>query len=100
MRALLVGSSLALAASAAAYAQDDEAYVRYLAGECLGCHVVGAEPQGIPVIDGLPAEVFVDLFNAYRTREREHVLMNTIADRYDDGEVEALAAYFERLGQD
>jgi cytochrome c len=97
MRRFVPFLSLAAALIAGA-AQADIERVRHLASECVSCHIPAGEPQGIPTIVGLTTEVFVAAFNQYRTGDRRHALMNTIASRYDDEEVKALAAYFSELG--
>jgi cytochrome c len=96
MRLLLL--PLAVAASAGA-AQADPDFARHLASECVTCHIPTGAADGIPTIVGLPEDVFIGAFDQYRTGERDHALMNTIASRYEDDEVEALAAYFANLGR-
>lgn len=74
----------------------DLAYGEYLAGECVTCHLVGAE-AGIPPINALPAPYFVEALREYRDGERDHDLMHTVARSLGDKEMAALAAYFEQL---
>jgi cytochrome c len=48
----------------------------------------------IPSIRGLTPNVFIGGMAAYRSGEREHQVMNTLAARLGDEEIAALAAYF------
>ena len=76
----------------------DVAYGEYLAGECVTCHQRSGKTSGIPSIVGWPRESFVAVLNSYRVKERDNAVMQTIAGRLKEDEVEALAAYFEALG--
>ena len=76
----------------------DVAFGEYLAGECVTCHQRSGKTNGIPSIVGWPRESFVAVLNSYRVKERDNVVMQTIAARLKEDEVEALAAYFETLG--
>ena len=86
-----------LAAAPAARAGDVE-FGAFLAGECVTCHQASGAFDGIPPIVGWPEETFVAIMDAYRTKERDSDVMQTIASRYDDEEIAALAAYFATLG--
>lgn len=71
----------------------DVAYGRFLSSECTSCHI-GEGGEDIPSIRGLPPPVFIGGLTAYRSGEREHQVMNTLAGRLGDEEIAALAAYF------
>jgi len=90
--ATLLGGSPSSACAA------DIAFGEYLAGECVTCHQRSGKTNGIPSIVGWPRESFVAVLNSYRVKERDNVVMQTIAARLKEDEVEALAAYFESLG--
>jgi cytochrome c len=90
--------ALYLLAAAPAAAAADVEYGRYLASECVTCHQASGGDQGIPSIVGWPQSNFVAAFDAYRSGERDHAVMRTIAGRYSDEETAALAAYFATLG--
>lgn len=94
--------ALALASAAAAETVSepvgDSEYGAYLAGECATCHQESGEYDGIPPIVGWPKDVFVAVMRDYREGERENPVMRTIAGRYDDEALRALAAYFASLG--
>jgi cytochrome c553 len=88
---LLLGMVLALAQT-----KGDRALGEYLSGECLACHQLSGKSVGaIPPIVGVDAESFTLLMNAYRKKERENQVMQTIAAKFSDEEIAALAAYFE-----
>lgn len=71
----------------------DVAYGQFLSSECTACHI-GAGGDGIPSIQGLTPAVFVMGLTAYRSGERQHQVMNTLAARLGDEEIAALAAFF------
>jgi cytochrome c len=73
--------------------EGDVPYGQYLSSECTSCHI-GEGGDGIPSIRGLPPEIFIVALDAYRTGERHHQVMNTLASRLGDEEIAALAAYF------
>lgn len=98
--ALLLATPLVAAAIApsAAHAGPDVAFGEYLSNECVTCHQRSGNFNGIPSITGWPQETFVSALNAYRWRERNNPIMQTIADQLSDEDMAALAAYFESLG--
>jgi cytochrome c553 len=95
---LVAGSFLNLAlGSAVARASGDRAFGEYLSGECVTCHQVSGQYDGIPPIVGWPESGFIDVMNEYRSKRRSNPVMQTIAGRLSDDEVAALAAYFGSL---
>ena len=100
----LVQGGLALSGGSAAAqgngdrVRGDKALGEYLSGECVTCHQLSGKAVGaIPPIIGVDAESFTALMNAYRRKERENPVMQTIAVKFSDGEIAALAAYFEAI---
>ena len=77
--------------------QGDVAYGEYLSSECLTCHLIDGDNEGIPGIIGWPAEDFVIAMHAYKRKLRPHPVMQMMAGRLADEEIAALAAYFEGL---
>jgi cytochrome c553 len=69
---------------------------RYLATECMTCHRSAAASGGIPNIYGMAEVRFTDLVKAYRDKRLSNAVMQTIAGRLKDEEIEALAAFFAR----
>jgi cytochrome c553 len=92
-------AALFLAAGDGARGQGDPAFGQYLSSECVTCHQITGQHQGIPPIVGWPAAVFIDIMNEYRTKKRSNPIMQTIAGRLSAEEIAALAAYFGSLPQ-
>lgn len=79
-------------------AAADRALGEYLAGECAACHRSdGRQQGGIPAITGLPADAFVALMDAYKTKRRENAVMQAIAGRLTADDIAALAAFYASL---
>jgi cytochrome c553 len=100
------GLSLAVLASAmagpAAASSDvrkgDRELGEYLAAECVTCHQITGQVTGaVPDIVAWPDDQFVAVLKSYRSKDRENVVMQTLAARLSDEEIEALAAYFGSL---
>lgn len=93
-----LGDAGGIALAGRAHAAGDRALGEYLAAECATCHQASGRQQGsIPAIVGHPAEQFVALMGAYKDRQRDNQVMQTIAGRLSREEIEALAAYYESL---
>ncbi len=75
----------------------DPEYGEYLSSECTTCHQSDGSDKGIPAITRWPTEDFVVAMHAYKTKVRQHPVMQLMAGRLDDHEIAALAAYFETL---
>ena len=78
-------------------AKADVEYGEYLSGECVTCHRSTGAAEGIPAINGIDAEIFVSIINAYRSKELENKVMQMMAGRLDDEQIISLAAYFSSL---
>jgi cytochrome c len=86
---------LPLSLGAASAAPDIE-LGRYLSSECMTCHRGGTAKSAIPNIYGLEEKSFVEVIKAYREKRLNNAVMQNIAGRLKDEEIEALAAYFAR----
>ena len=75
----------------------DSGYGEYLSGECVTCHQKNGSDQGIPSITGLDAEAFSSIMLAYRNKELDNNVMQTVASRLDDEQIASLAVYFASL---
>lgn len=68
---------------------------QYLSAECVTCHrATGQAAQGIPRIAGWPEDQFVAVMNAYKAKQRDNPVMQTIAERLSGEDIAALAAFF------
>ena len=85
---------LAAAAAGPAAAEPDVELGRYLSAECATCHRAATATGTIPNIHGVAAQTLVDAIKAYRDRTRANPVMQNVAGRLKDDEIEALAAYF------
>lgn len=96
--ALAAAGALVSSAARAESLAGDAEYGAFLAGECVTCHQESGDFDGIPPIVGWPLESFVAAMRAYQDGVRANPVMRTIAARYDEEELAALAAYFASLG--
>ncbi len=69
---------------------------RYLATECMTCHRGATATSAIPNIFGIAEETFTRVMNAYRAKQLPNPVMQNIAGRLKDDEIEALAVFFAR----
>jgi cytochrome c len=91
--AFLLAGSVFNAASA-----GDRELGQYLSAECVACHQVsGTAAGGVPSITGWPEAQFVAVMTAYKNKERDNPVMQTIAGRLAADDIAALAAYFGGL---
>ncbi len=75
----------------------DVAFGQYLSSECVTCHRADGQDVGIPSIVGWPADQFVSVLKSYRNKERANPIMQSVAGRLSDDEMQALAAYYAAL---
>jgi cytochrome c553 len=96
-----VGFACALLAASGglAWGEGDKALGQYLSSECVTCHQLSGQYQGIPPIVGWPVQPFIDAMNEYRLKKRPNPIMQTIAGRLSAEDIAALAAYFGSLPQ-
>ena len=79
--------------SSQAFAADVE-LGRYLAAECMTCHGDSKADSTIPDIFGKPERLVDERLKAYRDKHLPNEVMQTIASRLKDDEIDALADYF------
>jgi cytochrome c len=92
--ALTIAAVPTVSAPAAA---SNVAFGEYLSGECTTCHQRSGESNGIPAIVGWPSDQFVAVLRSYKLKDRPNEIMQSIAARLGEVEMEALAAYFASL---
>lgn len=98
MRSPLIAVLMLLAATGTARAAGDRALGEYLSTECVTCHRLSGPPvAGIPAIRGWSVAQFAAVMSAYKSKQRENTVMQSIADRLSAEDIEALAAYFGSL---
>lgn len=78
--------------------QGDPEYGEYLSSECVTCHRADGVDRGIPAITGWPRDDFVIAMHAYKSKTRQHPVMQMVAGRLSNEEIAGLAAYFEAIG--
>lgn len=95
---LAAGAIYVAIASTATATKPDLELGSYLAGECLGCHrhFSGSGANAIPTLFGMAEETFGLVMRAYRERKLDNPVMQNVASRLKDDEIEALAAFFAR----
>lgn len=76
-------------------AAGDRELGQYLSSECVTCHrISGPVTQGIPRITGWPEDQFIAVMSAYKEKQRNNPVMQTIAGRLSSEDIAALAAFF------
>ena len=75
----------------------DEEYGEYLSGECVTCHQQQGSDKGIPSITGWDMEAFAEVMIAYKEKELENPVMQTVAGRLDKEQIASLALFFGKL---
>jgi cytochrome c553 len=96
MRALLFLTAAVLL-TATAHAGDKE-LGKHLSSECTACHQLsGRVVGGVPAIIGIDQASFTAMMESYRKKERENEVMRSIAAKFSDEEIAALAAFFESV---
>jgi cytochrome c len=69
----------------------------YLSAECVTCHRLSGDYDGIPPIVGWPVEHFFAVMLEYRHKKRPNPVMQTATSNLTDEEIGALAAYFAQI---
>lgn len=77
--------------------EGDVAYGEYLAGDCVTCHQVTGQVEGIPSIVGVPRDYFIRALVEYKTNVRTNEVMKNRVVNLSNEEIAALAAYFGEL---
>lgn len=98
----VLASILTLAVSTAvsgthATAGGDRELGEYLSSECVTCHQISGKNDGIPSIVGWPEDSFVQALTDFREKRRDNQVMRSIAVKFNEEEIAALAAYFGSL---
>jgi cytochrome c553 len=91
-------AAIAFGGATGACAGGDKELGEYLSNECVTCHQVSGKFDGIPSIVGWPEESFIQALGEYRAKIRENAVMRSIAVKFTDEEIAALASYFGSAG--
>ena len=73
----------------------DADYGKSLASQCTSCH--GPEGEGMgqnPPIAGMPEDEFIRRLSAFKSGERQSMMMGIMAKKLSDSDIADLAAYF------
>jgi cytochrome c len=89
-----VAAALAAVSGAGLAQKGDLEFGRYLATECLTCHRSATPGSAIPNIFGMAEAKFATLVKAYRNKQLPNPVMQSVASRLKDDEIDALAHYF------
>jgi len=93
----IFGVAVLTAASGHPARAADVEYGEYLSSECVTCHRTDGTVTKIPDITGWDTKSFIAVLRAYKTRERQNKVMQTITSGLSDEDMEALAAYFASI---
>jgi cytochrome c553 len=93
---LSVAAAFLVASGGYCPAAPDIELGRHLANQCMTCHRMATAAATIPNIFGMAEPRFTTLMKAYREKQLPNPVMQTIAARLTDDEIEALAAHFAR----
>ena len=78
----------------------DKEYGQYLSGECNTCHGSSKNSEsGIPSLNGKPFPYLVKALKQFKNKSRKNGVMQTVAGRLDNEQIDARAAYFSSLGK-
>jgi cytochrome c553 len=83
-----------VALGGAANAGGDRELGEYLSSECVTCHQISGKFDGIPSIVARPEQDLIRALTEYREKIRENAVMRSIAIKFTDEEIAALASYF------
>lgn len=96
LQLLIFGAAISLLPEVVA--AGDRELGQYLSSECVTCHQMsGRASGGVPQIVGWPEDQFVAVMTAYKTKQLDHPVMQTIAGRLADDDIAALATFFASM---
>jgi len=75
----------------------DVDYGQHLSGECVTCHNSSGLDRGIPKITGMKIKEFIIKIRGYKTKERDNEVMQMVADRLGDEEINSLALFLSKV---
>lgn len=75
----------------------DAEFGEYLAGDCVTCHQVSGQSDGIPSVVGIPKDYFVRALVEYKTNVRDNEVMKLRVQHLSNEEIAHLAEYFSGI---
>lgn len=87
-----------------ALAQEPASDVKAKVAMCIGCHGISGyqasypEIHKVPMISGQSERFLVASLNAYKTGERKHPTMRSLAESLSDKDIAEIAAYYAKDG--
>ncbi len=101
-RTRLILAAVAAALATSAHAAGDPAAGRQKNFQCMGCHGIAGwktafpEVYHVPKLGGQHAGYIVAALRQYKSGERDHATMRSIAADLSDKDMEDLAAYYSQ----
>ena len=93
---ILIFFSSKILADEKTLAGADFEYGQHLSGECVTCHNSTGLGQGIPKITGMKTAIFIKKILAYKTKQNDNAVMQMVADRLGEEEINSLALYLSK----
>jgi len=102
---LILAAAIAAALASTAHAAGDPAAGKQKNFQCQGCHGIPGwktafpEVYHVPKLGGQHAAYLVNALKQYKSGERDHTTMRSIAATLSEKDMEDLAAYYSQAGK-
>lgn len=102
---LILAAAIAAALASTAHAAGDPAAGKQKNFQCQGCHGIPGwktafpEVYHVPKLGGQHAAYLVTALKQYKSGERDHTTMRSIAATLSEKDIEDLAAYYSQAGK-
>lgn len=102
---LILAAAVAAALASTAHAAGDPAAGKQKNFQCQGCHGIPGwktafpEVYHVPKLGGQHAAYLVNALKQYKSGERDHTTMRSIAATLSEKDMEDLAAYYSQAGK-
>ena len=102
---LILAAAVAAALATTAHAAGDPAAGKQKNFQCKGCHGIAGwktafpEVYHVPKLGGQHAPYIVNALKQYKSGERDHTTMRSIAATLSEKDMEDLAAYYAQEGK-
>ncbi|MFQ5467118.1 MAG: c-type cytochrome [Kiloniellaceae bacterium] len=91
-------AAMSMAAAGSAVAGGDVGKGKTLSKKCAACH--GKDGKGVrsnPSVVGISTDEFIKFLHEYKSGAKKHKMMNRMAKKLSDDDIENLAAYYSSL---